>query len=186
MIRLLQGKVHSKEARSIILMTGGVGCQVFVSSQILDENDEELTLFIHTHVREDQITLYGFRTQSDMQFYELLLSINGVGPKMALAFANEPAELIQKAILEDDIAFLTRIPGVGKKIAQRLILELKNKVTGLEASVSKLQSTNSNEEATAALETLGYKRKHIQNVFSSMDREITETEEIIRVFLKSV
>ncbi len=187
MIRLLKGTVHSVEERAIILFTNGIGYQVFVPTSLLEEHDEELTLFIHTHIREDQMTLYGFRTKNELNFFELVLTINGVGPKMALAILNEPAQTIQNAIFTGNITALTKVSGVGKKIAERIILELKSKVLPTDLNEQQISSKQTeNEEAIMALESLGYKRHHIQRVFSQFEEEITETEEIIRVFLKRV
>lgn len=186
MIRLLKGTVHSTEERAIILFTNGVGYQVFVPTSLLEEHDEELTLFIHTHIREDQMTLYGFRTKNELNFYELVLTINGVGPKMALAILNEPAQTIQNAIFTSNITALTKVSGVGKKIAERIILELKSKVIPTDLNQQVTSKQTENEEAIMALESLGYKRHHIQKVFSQFEEEIVETEEIIRVFLKRV
>lgn len=187
MIRLLQGTVHSIDDRSIILFTNGVGYQVFVPQSLLDEHDEELTLFIHSHIREDAMTLFGFRTKNELNFFELLLTINGVGPKMALAILNEPANAIQNAIFSGNITALTKISGVGKKIAERIILELKSKVLPTDLNEQEIGSKQTeNEEAISALESLGYKRHHIQKVFSEFEEDLIETEEIIRVFLKRV
>jgi len=185
MIRLLQGKIHGTEDRTIILLTGGVGYHVFVPNDLLNE-EGEITLYIHTHVREDQFTLYGFRTQKDLKFFELLLTINGVGPKMAIAILNEPADQIQNAIFTKNIKALTKIPGVGKKIADRIILELKSKVTPVDGAEPIEEETEIHPDIVTTLEGLGYKRKHITNVLSKMDEKVEEEEEIIRYFLQHV
>jgi Holliday junction DNA helicase RuvA len=186
MIRLLKGTVLSNEERSIILMVNGVGYQVFVPNSILIEADEELTLYIHTHVREDAFTLYGFRNQNELNFFELLLTINGVGPKMALAILDQPAQQIQKAIAQSDIKTLTKIPGLGKKKAERIILELKSKVDPVDGSLPIPQENDIHPDVILTLESLGYKRSHIQKVLSEVEEEINEVEEWIRVFLKRV
>jgi holliday junction DNA helicase RuvA len=184
MIRLLKGTVHSNEDRTIILFVNGVGYHVFVTNNVVEENDEELTLYIHTHVREDDIKLFGFRTKKELSFFELLLTINGVGPKMALEILNEPPELIQNAIFKEDLNCLTKISGVGKKIAERICLELKSKVDPVDQNSTPIKDIN--EDLIVTLESLGYKRHHIKKVISEIDEDITETEEIIRVFLQRV
>jgi holliday junction DNA helicase RuvA len=200
MIRLLTGKVHSHDERTIILLVNGVGYHVFVNAEFISKASvepdelEEIVLYIHTHVREDDITLYGFRTKKELKLFELLLGVNGVGPKMALEISNHPAQRIQSAILNEDFAMLTKVPGVGKKTAERICLELKNKVDLTD--ISDLQNyegsneTEVNEEVIITLETLGYKRHHINQVLSSIAKEskeeLTETEEIIRLFLQNV
>ena len=186
MIRLLTGIVHSNEDKTLILLVNGVGYQVHVPNDILAENDEEITLHIHTHIREDAFTLYGFRNKKELNFYELLLSINGVGPKMALEILNEPVENIQNAIFTGNEAALTKISGVGKKTAQRIILELKNKVTPIDASLANFSNQTENPEAIMALESLGYRQHHIKKVLSTMEEDLRETESIIRWFLQQV
>lgn len=184
MIRYLSGQVLATEERSLILLVNHVGYQVFAPKDLILEHDEELKLYIHTHVRETEQLLYGFRTLKELQFFELLLGVNGVGPKMALAFFELPVDRIQNAILSEDIATLTLVPGVGKKIAQRMVIELKNKVEpGLDAGAP--AKAHSNEEAILALESLGYTRKHIQSVLRRMDSNVQETEAVIRLFLQN-
>ena len=185
-IRLLHGTIHSKEDKSIILLTNGVGYHVFVAQGLLDENDEEITLHIHSHIREDSFSLYGFRTKNELDFFELLLTINGVGPKMALAILDEPANQIQKAIYTGNITALTKISGVGKKIAERIILELKNKVTPSDKETPIPSETEIHPDAIDALESLGYKRHHIQKVLSEVEEDVLDVEEWIRVFLRRV
>ncbi len=187
MIRLLQGKIHSKEDRALVLLVNGVGYQVFVPNSLLEETDEELTLFIHSHIREDAFSLYGFRSKTDLEFFELLLSINGVGPKMALSILDEPTANIQNAIFTGNLAVLTRISGVGKKIAERIVLELKSKVTPSNLDEQLNSSKNrpeAHEDAIFALESLGYKRHHITRVLSEIDPQVNETEDLIRLFLQ--
>lgn len=194
MIRLLHGQIHSKDERTIILFVNGVGYHVFVTNALLGQlektgvEDDEITLYIHTHVREDDITLYGFRTKNELKFFELVLTISGVGPKMALAILDEPPEEIQNAIFTGDIKALTKISGVGKKIAERIILELKNKVEPSELEPNQATSADQevNEDVVMTLETLGYKRSHIKRVLSGVEGEITEAEELIRIFLQRV
>lgn len=194
MIRLLNGTVHSLESQSILLLVNGVGYQVFVPQNILEELREDdsaelpLTLHIHSHIREDAFTLYGFRSTKALEFFEMLLGINGVGPKMALAILDEPHQDIQNAIFTGNIAALTKISGVGKKTAERIILELKSKVTptDLNEQVSTPNSKDVHPDALATLETLGYKRHHIHRVLVEVDHSAMEAEEIIRVFLQNV
>lgn len=185
MIRLLQGQLHSKDDRSVILLTGGVGYHVFVPATFQNV-DDTLTLHIHTHVREDTLALYGFGSKEELAFFELLLTVSGIGPKMALEILNQPVSLIQNAILTGNLPTLTKISGVGKKLAERLVLELKGKVVPSDAPSQSAKSTlgNFDEDAVAALESLGYKRHHIQKVFDDLNEEELTTEELIRVFLQ--
>lgn len=186
MIRYLKGSIQDKEARTIILLVNGVGYQVFVSGSALNTDEEELALFIHTHVREDALTLFGFRTRNELSFFELLLSVNGIGPKMAMEISNEPLEKIQNAIMGGNLAYLTSISGVGKKLAERMVLELKGKVDAvrLPQSGTLLSNNEAHPDVFSALEHLGYKRNHIQKVLADIDESIVETEAIIRFFLQ--
>lgn len=184
MIRLLHGTVHPCDELSLILMTNGVGYQVYAPTDVLIEQDEELTLHIYSHIREDRFELYGFRTAAEMAFFEKLLSINGVGPKMALAILCEPTQVIQTAIDEGDVKGLQRVKGVGKKLAERIILELKGKLDWSSVGNPSRPQKPKHEEAIQALESLGYKRVHVSKTLSEMDESITQTEEIVRWFLK--
>lgn len=192
MIRLLQGQIQSKESRTIILFVNGVGYQVFVPTSILEGNETDVTLFIHTHVREDAFLLYGFRTKNELNFFELLLTINGIGPKMAMDLMNEPVEKLQNAIFTGNLTALTKIPGIGRKTAERMVLELKGKITpnDLNENVHVHMSHEIHPDVISALETLGYKRHHIQKVFAEIELHSEEdgqnTEELIRIFLQRV
>lgn len=184
MIRFLKGTVHSTQDRTLILLVNGVGYEVYAPSAILAENDEELELFIHSHIREDAFTLYGFRTQRELEFFEMLLGINGVGPKMAITLLDLPIETIQHAVLSKDVATLTQTPGVGKKIAERIILELKNKVDQLPEGSSPRTHQSIHPDVFDALESLGYKRSHIQKVLMDVEAEHHTVEDWVRSFLQ--
>ncbi len=185
MIRFLSGQVIDKDARSIVLQTNGVGYLVTTPETLTALPEQDLSLWIHTHVREDTLALYGFASKEDLAFFELLITVNGIGPKMAMEIMNEPAAVIQNAILSGNLPALTKISGVGKKLAERLVLELKGKVVPGDISTQAVKSSlgNLDEDAVAALESLGYKRHHIQKVFGELNEELT-TEERIRVFLQ--
>lgn len=193
MIRLLQGQISHKDERTIILFVNGVGYHVFVPNSILNALEIEITLFVHTHVREDILNLYGFRTKNELNFFEMLLTVTGIGPKVAMDMMNQAVDQIQQAILTANVTRLTHIPGIGKKTAERLIVELKSKIEPLESS-----NKSSNEifhelsdDVISALENLGYKRSHIQKVLSTVNEHAEnerpmKTEEWIRVFLQRV
>ncbi len=180
MIRYLKGQILDHDDRSIILNVNGVGYQVFVPRSVFEEKAVEL--FVHTHVREDALTLFGFRTKAELSFFELLLTINGIGPKSAMDICCEPVEKIQNAIFSGNLAVLTSIPGIGKKIAERMVLELKNKITPSDLNARTHVSSEVHPDVVSALENLGYKRNHIQKVLA--DVEETDTEAMIRIFLQ--
>jgi Holliday junction DNA helicase RuvA len=147
--------------------------------------DQKIQLFIHTAVREDDISLYGFLKKEELTFFEQLISVSGIGPKMAMDILSTPTHLVKQAILSEDSALLTKIKGLGKKTAERLILELKGKITPeLAAGKTEIAKGAYNEDAVLALESLGYEKFHIIKVLSAMPSEVKETESIVKYFLK--
>lgn len=183
MIRLLSGTVVAIEKQSLVLLVNGIGYQVFVPPSLLTSENKELTLHIYSHIREDQFSLFGFSQRNELEFFEQLLSINGVGPKMALSILDMPISTIQNAIVSEDVKTLSTVPGIGKKKAERIILELKNKIDPVAASEA---ASSIHPDVFITLETLGYKRHHVQKILSEVEEEIIDTEEWIRVFLKRV
>lgn len=133
MIGKLQGEVDFVGADWMILMVGGVGYRVFVPATTLAKlaPEEKVALYIHTHVREDAMLLYGFPSREEQELFETLITVTGVGPKLALSILSRlaPDQLVG-AILQKDTKVLTQVPGVGRKTADRLILELKDRVKG--------------------------------------------------------
>jgi holliday junction DNA helicase RuvA len=162
-IASVDGMVGAVATDSIVIEVGGIGYRVFAAPAILAAAPSGGRLKLHTYhlVREDQQALYGFRTPEELGFFNLLLTVTGVGPKVALAIVgSRPTADLQLAILQQDQAVLTSIPGIGKKLAERVIFELKEKVSaaGIAASASAAGSTGeaSEDEVVAALQALGY------------------------------
>ena len=164
MIASVEGRVAAVSADLLVIEVGGIGYQVFASPAILSTAAAGSTLKLHTYhlVREDQQALYGFRTVEDLGFFTLLLTVTGVGPKVALAIVgSRPTPDLQLAIMAQDQAVLVSIPGIGKKLAERIIFELKEKVAA--AGVAALAAAGSaagvgaaESEVVAALQALGY------------------------------
>ena len=139
MIASVEGTVGAVAMDSLVIEVGGIGYRVFAAPAILASAQPGSRLKLHTYhlVREDQQALYGFRTADDLGFFTLLLTVTGVGPKVALAIAgSRPTADLQLAIMTGDQAVLVSIPGVGKKLAERVIFELKEKVTAAGVSVA--------------------------------------------------
>ena len=160
MIASLDGTVSAVFADSLILEVGGVGYRVFAAPSVLAGTPVggRLKLFTHHLVREDLQALYGFRSPEELGFFGLLLTVTGVGPKVALGIVgSRPVGDLQIAILSDDLAMLTAVPGVGKKLAARVVLELKEKVAaaGVSAGVAG-GGPAAESEVVAALLALGY------------------------------
>lgn len=161
MIASLDGTVSAVFADSLILEVGGVGYRVFCAPAALStvRTGERAKLFTHHLVREDAQALYGFRTPEELGFFGLLLTVTGVGPKVALAIVGSRAiGDLQLAILSDDLALLTAVPGVGRKLAARTVLELKEKVAaaGVAAGAAGGGAAGGESEVVAALLALGY------------------------------
>ncbi|HET9520629.1 MAG TPA: Holliday junction branch migration protein RuvA [Candidatus Limnocylindrales bacterium] len=162
MIASVEGRVGAVASDSIVIEVGGIGYRIFASPAIVSTAAPGSTLKLHTYhlVREDQQALYGFRTTEDLGFFNLLLTVTGVGPKVALAIVgSRPTPDLQLAIMAQDQAVLVSIPGIGKKLAERIIFELKEKVAaaGIAASAGSVAGIGAAEsEVVAALQALGY------------------------------
>jgi len=161
-IASVEGRVGAVAADSVVVEVGGIGYRVFASPAIISTAQPGSTVKLHTYhlVREDQQALYGFRTAEDLGFFNLLLTVTGVGPKVALAIVgSRPTPDLQLAIMAQDQAVLVSIPGIGKKLAERIIFELKEKVAAAGIAASTLAGTGigaSESEVVGALQALGY------------------------------
>ena len=161
MIASVEGRVGAIAGDSLVIEVGGIGYRVFAAPSVLATAQPGGTLKLHTYhlVREDQQALFGFRTPEELGFFNLLLTVTGVGPRVAMAIVgSRPTADLQLAILQQDQAVLVSIPGIGKKLAERIIFELKEKVSaaGVAAGSSAAVTTASEGEVVAALQALGY------------------------------
>jgi Holliday junction DNA helicase RuvA len=161
-IASVEGKVGAISADSLVIEVGGLGYRVFAPPSVLASAASGGTLKLHTYhlVREDQQALYGFRTSEELGFFNLLLTVNGVGPKVALAIVgSRPTADLQLAIMTGDQAVLVSIPGIGKKLAERIIFELKEKVAAAgvaAAGVAVAGQPAAEGDVVGALQALGY------------------------------
>ncbi len=196
MIALLTGRVVEKVPSRVIVDVGGVGYDVLVplsTYYVLGDAGAAVTLRVHTHVREEVIALYGFATSLEQDLFERLIAINGVGPKLALAVLSgiEPAELI-RAIRAQDVARLTRIPGVGKKTAERIGLELKDRLPAL-AAAGQVQAATAPQDQLrtdliSALLNLGYQPAVAEKAVARAIEAAPDApfEQVLRQALKSM
>lgn len=167
MIGLLRGQLVDKRPNQVLVDVNGVGYQVSIplsSFYSLGELRESVVLLIHTHLREDSITLYGFLTSREKHFFELLISASGVGPSLALKIlSGMSVDELLPAIRAGDLLRLTRIPGVGRKTAERIVLELRDKLAAMEPpqpeQVPAVGSTQLESDVVSALLNLGYDRR---------------------------
>ena len=163
MLASVEGTVGAVTLDSVVIEVGGLGYRVFAAPAVLASAVPGSRLKLHTYhlVREDQQALYGFRNAEELGFFNLLLTVTGVGPKVALAIVgSKPTPDLQLAIMAQDQAVLVSIPGIGKKLAERIIFELKEKVTAAGVAVSADAAVAGAEagegEVVAALQALGY------------------------------
>jgi Holliday junction DNA helicase RuvA len=163
MIAHLRGRLLAKHPNQAILETAGVGYDVTITIPTfsdLPSPGSEVALHIHTHVREDQIALYGFLNPSEKHLFEKLITVSGIGPKLAITIlSGMPADEMVGSIRHNDIARLTRIPGIGKKTAERMVLELRDKLPPAGAEIPAAPPiTAMEEDVLSALMNLGYQR----------------------------
>jgi Holliday junction DNA helicase RuvA len=162
MIAHLRGRLIAKHPNQAIVECGGVGYDVVITVPTfsdLPEAGSEVALFIHTHVREDQLSLFGFRRAEEKRLFEKLLIVSGIGPKLAVTIlSGMPATDMVGAIRSGDIARLTKIPGIGRKTAERMVLELKDKLEEFTAAPPPPQASPLEEDVISALVNLGYQR----------------------------
>jgi Holliday junction DNA helicase RuvA len=186
MIGFLQGEVLQIDTKTItILTTGGVGYQVFPTGGLLAraQTGKPIACTIATIVREQEISLYGFDGEEEKVFFEKLITISGVGPKIAVQILSTPINTLLQAIEAEDMGILTKIPGVGKKMAQKIILELKGKID-LNAATKNSDQNAQMQEAIEALQSLGYKESDIVPVLTKAEKNL-DTESLIKFFLSS-
>jgi Holliday junction DNA helicase RuvA len=178
-IAQVRGRLLRKEPQEAVVDVGGVGYRVAIPLSTfyrIGEPGDEVTLLTHTHVREDTLALFGFLTAAEQALFERLIAVSGVGPKLAVSILSgiEAPDLVA-ALRSSDVARLTRIPGVGRKTAERLVLELKDKVVGLAAAEppAPAPASSAKEDLVSALLHLGYSRPEAER---GVDRALKEGE----------
>ena len=191
MFAYIKGSLEMKFKNYIVIDVGGLGYKIFMSENAINELGElgeNIKVFTYYRVREDDISIFGFKTQEELRMFELLLSVSGVGAKSALAMLSciEPSDFAI-AIISNNVKLLTQIPGIGNKSAQRIILELKDKINSNQSEEqieqSKLNSARVNEtvqEAISGLMVLGYSRKDIEKAFEHLSVETLSVEDLIK------
>ena len=174
MIAHLRGKLIAKHPNQAIVDTAGVGYDVTISVPTFSElpaAGREVALFIHTHVREDAIALFGFLRAEEKQLFEKLISVSGIGPKLAITIlSGMPTPDMVSAIRGNDVARLTRIPGIGKKTAERMVLELRDKLEGFGAAPPTPAASPAEEDVLSALVNLGYQRAAAERAVAAVAR----------------
>ena len=184
MIASLSGKIELKTDRYLILDVNGVGYKIYSSPSILKELEgkNETKLFIHLYPRENLLDLYGFLTFEELEFFEQLISVSGIGPKAGLSVMMlAPVKTLKQAIASGQKSLLTKVSGVGQKTAERIILELKDKII---APISGIKRLSSDSEAIDALVSLGYTTNQARESLEKVPTKVKSVEERVKEALK--
>ncbi len=188
MIATLRGEITQIEDNALVLEVGGVGLRVFVPTPLRGRMKvgEAAFLFTHLVVREDALTLYGFESQADRDLFNLLLGVDGVGPKVALSVLSTlTLDAIQRAVFAEEGEILSRVPGVGKKTAQKIALHLKDKLKPADALAKVAAMADYDSEVLAALTALGYSVVEAQSAIQSLPKDAPkDVEERLRLALQ--
>lgn len=188
MIATLRGEIAQIEETALVIEVGGVGLRVLVPAPLRTRMKAGEVIFLYTHliVREDALTLYGFESQPERELFNILLGVDGVGPKVALSVLSAMTlDSIQRAVFADEADLLSRVPGVGKKTAQKMALHLKDKLKPVDALASVAAMTDRDSEVLAALTALGYSVVEAQAAIQALPKEAPEdTEERLRLALQ--
>jgi len=192
-IARLSGTLVAKHVQRLVIDVGGVGYDVVVplsTVYTLGDPGARVTLRIHTHVREDALQLYGFGTELEQSLFERLINVSGIGPRVAIAVLSgiEPPELV-RAIGQSDVARLTRIPGVGRKTAERLVVELRDRLpelAGVEPKAAEVPGDEVRDDVLSALANLGYQRAAAEKAVDTVlaKAESREFESVLRESLR--
>jgi Holliday junction DNA helicase RuvA len=191
MIGSLRGEIIDKQDDAILIEVGGVGFHVLAPTTLLDvvEVGVKTQLFTHLHVREQELTLFGFADKEELELFRTLLKVQGVGPKVGLAILSHiPAETLREAIVREEVAVLARVPGIGPKKAKQIVFQLKDKVGLEDIFVSAVPISDSDGEVIAALTTLGYSVVEAQSALQQIPKDARNesVEEKVRLALSSL
>ena len=193
MFAYISGSLENKSNNSVIVETGGIGYRIFMPMKAIEKLPEigkNVKIYTYYYVREDNISLYGFNTTEELKMFELLLSVSGIGAKSAIVMVSEisPSKFALD-VIGGDVSGLVKVPGIGNKTAQRIILELKDKLKTESAIIKpEIEHEYANngknddvlEEAIAALQVLGYNKKDIENAIQKIEIKDLKVEDIIR------
>ena len=189
MIGQIIGSLAHKGDRFVIINAGGVGYKIFVTADTLRElaqSDFEVSLWTHLAVKEDALDLYGFLEQPELDFFEMLITVSGIGPRSALAILSLAGpETLRKAIVSNNTDYLTKVSGIGRKSAEKIVLELKDKLGKMGEF---LPSAEMDQEADVlnALQALGYSLREAREAAKKIPADTTDTSEKIKLALKNL
>ncbi len=188
MIASLSGTILKIEASSLVIGVGGVGVRVFVPRTVLEDvGGVGRSLRLHTHliVREQELSLYGFETEEDLQLFEVLLGVNGVGPKVALSIlATLSPEMLKSAIMREETAVLQRVPGIGKKTAERIMFQLRDKLDLTQVSTAVPLVSDVDADVIDFLTGLGFSIVEAQSALQNIPRDVKSFDERVQTALQ--
>jgi Holliday junction DNA helicase RuvA len=188
MIATLRGEIAQIEENALVMEVGGVGLRVFVPAPLRTRTKagEVLLLYTHLVVREDALVLYGFESQAERELFNILLGVDGVGPKAALSVLSTlTLDTVQRAVFADEVEVLNRVPGIGRKTAQKMAIHLKDKLKPMDTLASVAALTDRDSEVLAALTALGYSVVEAQAAIQALPKDAPEdTEERLRMALQ--
>ena len=188
MIAWVEGRVLARGKDYMVIDVGGIGLKVFAPAPLLAQArvGELLAVHTHLHVRENDLALFGFADEEELAMFGLLLSISGVGPRVALAALSAMSvDALRMAIAQEQPELLSRVPGIGKRTAQKIVLELKDKLPAVEVPEELAALTEADAEVIDALTALGYSVVEAQRAVQSLPRDVTDVEERLRLALAS-
>jgi Holliday junction DNA helicase RuvA len=186
MIRMVRGTVMARGKDFLVIDVGGVGLKVFVAEPTALESDQGSEIRLHTYlqVREDALNLFGFPSDEELAMFELLLGVNGVGPKVALATLSVLSpDALRMAVASEEPGLIARVPGIGRRTAEKIVLELRDKVKQASGLQALAQTTDVDTEVIEALIALGYSVVEAQRAVQKVPKEATGVEERLRLAL---
>lgn len=197
MFAYIKGNLEIKTNGYVVVDVGGIGYKIFMSQNAIEklgESGKEVKIHTYVRVREDDISIFGFNSNEELRMFELLLSVSGIGAKSSLTIlSNISPSSFALAVISNDIGKLKKLPGIGQKTAQRIILELKDKLKTEEAVEDNVEEikeaiieNDKVSEAISALQVLGYSRREIDVALENIDKNSLSIEEIIRQGLKNL
>jgi len=188
MIATVSGKIQKTENNSLVINVGGVGVRVIVPKTLLADVGgigRQVALYTHLLVRETELSLYGFDSEDDLQLFELLLGINGVGPKVAMAILSTLSpELLKSAIMREETAVLQRVPGIGKKTAERIMFQLRDKLDFTSVSTALPLVSDVDADVMDVLTSLGFSIVEAQSALQHLSREVEGVDERVQQALQ--
>ena len=190
MISRIHGNLIDLDLKHALVDISGIGYKIYISGETIEylsgKIGKDVTLFTYLAVRENALDLYGFKDEATLSMFELLITISGVGPKSALAILNVATpKVIEEAVIEEDTSYITKVSGIGKKAADKIVLELKGKFKGLAGELGEKKDVSKEALVIDALKSLGYDERSAREAVKKMPKDLS-TEEMIKKALREI